>query len=582
MENKNDSSSLPDELWLKIFKNFHPIYDNVFNLALVCQQWRNIIIKAPDPCLWETVGVANVRNCYLDSPLLSRFTFILKNFGKYVKVLRLRRCHSYFTDALRSHARRLCSLRVLEIKGMTWNKKILKELSCYKTLKSLEIEAVGGDFDRTFREQDLCRLIENFPRLEQINLQYSTFKRETLGDIQDLVACRYSSRITDLQIERAKIEPLDLKEVVQNLQGLRSFTYGNDQIHGLPSIQCLALESKSIKEMNLFQIGDFAEFNFDLPNLQKLTINLSTSLQKLAVYASSLRILELVHCSELRKLSKVSSTSLHEVKIRRCSALSSSELIRFLVQNPDIKMLDLEVCFANLRLDQNSNPSLEKLSVFDSGCGLISLDIRCPKLRVLTFKKSLIHSSLLKVVAIKSDEMDKIVLKDVPHLRKAILNVGKIKHLELDFDRRVRQVKPASFTAINFQSNLTIGMLVFKKLNIRSIVVNKCYVKQAVMDLCNLDASLSDMLDHFHEIESLMLQNCHGPCQITVQNDSLKELHVSSCTSVLMDHINVLCPLLEQLCIHGTSILPSKKEIESTAKALKKVCPQLLDVKFSH
>ncbi|XP_031571863.1 uncharacterized protein LOC116305983 [Actinia tenebrosa] len=582
MESKSYSSNLPDELWLKIFKNFHPIYDNIFHLALVCRQWRNIIIKAPDPCLWETIELANIRNCYLDSPFLSRFTFILTNFGKYVKVLRLRRCHSYFTDALKGHARRLCSLQFLEIKGTSWNKKILKELSCYKTLKNIEIEAADGDLDRTFREQDFCRLIENFPRLDQISLQYSTFKRETLSYIQDLVTCRYSSRITDLQIERAKIDPLDLNEVVQNLQGLKSFTYGNDQIHGLPSIQCLALESKSIKEMNLFQIGDFAEFRFDLPHLQKLTINLSTSLQTLTVYAPSLRVLDLVHCSELRKLSKVSSTSLHEVKIRRCSALSSSELIRFLVQNPDIKKLDLEVCFANLRLDQNSNPSLEMLSVFDSGCGLISLDIRCPKLRVLTFMKSLIHSSLLKVVAIRSEEMDSIVIRNVPHLRKLILNASKVKHLELDFDRRVRQIKPASFTTIHFQSNLSIGMLVLKKLNIRSIVINKCYVKQAVMDLCNLDASLTDMLDHFYEIESLALQNCHGPCQITVQNDSLKELQVSSCTSVLMDHINVLCPLLERLCVHGTSILPSKKEVESTAKALKKVCPQLLDVNFSH
>jgi hypothetical protein len=383
-------------------------------------------------------------------------------------------------------------------------------------------------------------------------------------------------------MERAKIEPLELNEIVQNLHGLRSLTYGNDQIHGLPSIQCLALKSKSIKELSLFQIGDFAEFCFEFPHLQKLTINVSTSLKKLSVYAPSLRILHLMHCSELRKLSKISSTSLHELKIRRCSALSSSELIRFLVQNPDIKTLELEVRVVNLRLDQNSNPSLEKLCVFDSGAGLISLDVRCPKLRVLTFKKSLIHSSLLKVVAVKADEMDKVIIQDVPHIRKVLLNINEIKHLELDFDRRVRQIKPANFTTISFPSNINIGKLVFKKLNIQSIVINRCHIKQALLDSCNLDASLSELLCRFCDIQSLTLQNCYGPCQITIQNSSLKEIQVNSCASVLMDHIHVLCPLLERLCVHGSSFLPSKKEIESTGKALKKVCPQLLVVNFSH
>lgn len=582
MANEESINDLPDELWLNVFKCFHPVYDDIFTLSLVCKQWREMIISHPDPSLWEVIEISNTRHCYLDSPYIARFTYILKNYARFVKVIKLRRSNGYFSDVLSRYTKRLWSLQVLEISGMNWDKKILHQLPCCKTLRSIKIEAACEGQGSSFDKRDLAILIDNFPGLENVSLLYSIVNEPSLNKIQDITASCCGQRITELHLERAKVESFELSEIIQNLPGLQRLSFGNDQIHGLPSIQELQLMSKSIRELRLFQIGDYAEFSFNLPTLHKLCISFASSLKKLTVYAPSLRILNLNHCSELRKVSKVTCHSLDELTVRKCSSLNWPDLIRFLVRNPDIKSLKLEVSVVNLRLDQHCNPSLEKLQVLDSSTNLTCLDVRCPKLKVFKFKKSLMQPSMVKVIAIKSDELDEISIKDVPHLRKVILNVQQIKFLELDFDRRLHQVKPHHFSSIHFQPNSTVYKFVLKKLNLRSMTTNACEVTDVVVDACNLDIPLCEVLEQFHGLQYLTLQKSYGTCQIVVQNDTLRELRVNSCLSVMMDNIMVVCPALEKFHVHGSTILPTKKELEITAYELKRISPHLLAVNFSH
>ena len=79
--------SLPSELWLAIFKKFHPVYDDLFLLSVVCKSWHSLIITKPDPSLWKNIAVRNVRNCCLKNILLLRFKAILKRFGGHVKLI---------------------------------------------------------------------------------------------------------------------------------------------------------------------------------------------------------------------------------------------------------------------------------------------------------------------------------------------------------------------------------------------------------------------------------------------------------------------------------------------------------------
>ena len=576
--------TLPSELWLAIFKKFHPIYDDLFALSLVCKNWRSLIFANPDPTLWENVTLRNARNCSYESSVLIRFKTIIKRFGHFVKVIRLQKCHELFSEILLLYASSLSFLNTLEITGMSWSKRLLRELRCQKSLRNVCLEASLIP-DGIFNEDDLKYVVESFPQMKNLSLQYSVIKSDSANAIKEVVSSKYSSHITSLLLERARLEAIDLKDTVKKLQGLKKFSYGNDQIHGLPSIQQLQLTSKSLSEMDLFQIGDFAEFHFAFPHLKKLILNGCTSVCELDIDASSLRTLHLLLCVEVRNLNRISANSLHELKLRRCNALIPAELISLLVRNPDIKSLELEVYWASLRLDQHSAPSLENITIFDNGERLTLLEIRCPKLQHLLIRKSMTRSTILKAVSISSHDVNKVVLNDVPYLRKVTVDANTVKYLEVNFERRLDHVKPAEFTKLNFKNRscpVKISHLVLKRCNLKALVFSQCNVWHISLEYCNLDCPVSDLIQQCGVVESLTLRNCYGPCQLNLSSDHLREVHVVSCTSLLMDHINLACPSLEVLNVSGLSFLPSQEEVDNIASNVRELSPFLGTVKFSH
>jgi len=62
------------------------------------------------------------------------------------------------------------------------------------------------------------------------------------------------------------------------------------------------------------------------------------------------------------------------------------------------------------------------------------------------------RSTILKVVSVLSQNVKKIVLNDVPYLRKVSVDVDEVKYLEVNFERRLDLVKPAEFTKLNFRN----------------------------------------------------------------------------------------------------------------------------------
>ena len=165
--------TLPSELWLAIFKKFHPIYDDLFALSLVCKNWRSLIFTNPDPTLWENVTLRNARNCSYESSVLIRFKTIIKRFGHFVKVIRLQKCHELFSEILLLYASSLSVLNTLEIAGMSWSKRLLRELRCQKSLRNVFLEASLIP-DGLFNEADLKYVVESFPQMKNLSLQYSS------------------------------------------------------------------------------------------------------------------------------------------------------------------------------------------------------------------------------------------------------------------------------------------------------------------------------------------------------------------------------------------------------------------------
>ena len=582
--NNDFGVALPSELWLAIFEKLNPVYDDIFTLCLVCKSWRSIIFTNTDPSLWEKIIVKNVRNCSYDSAILGRFRTIIKLFGRFVKLIRLQKCHELFTEILLLYAPRLSFLTTLEITGMPWSKRLLRALSCQKSLGNVTLEG-SLILEGIFNEDDLQHIAESFPQVRNLCLQYSVVKPDWITTVRGVMMSKYNHLITCLELERARIDASDLRDSVKELKGLKKFSYGNDQIHGLPSTQQLHLNSKSLMEVELFQVGDFAEYDFVFPKLKKLTLNGCTSVCKLGIDASALRCLYLLLCVEVRKLNRITANSLHELKLRRCNALIPAELISLLVRNPDIKSLELEVYWSSLRLDQHSTPSLENIKIFDNGERLTSVDIRCPKLQHLMIKKSMTRSTILKAVSILSFDVKKIVVSDVPNLRKITIEADRVAYLELNFERRLDHVKPTEYTKLSFRSRmcqLKIKHLVIKKCNLKALVVSLCNVQHISLEYCNLDCPVGDLIQNCGMVESLTLKNCYGPCQLNLNSEHLKELHVVSCTSLLMDHINLACPSLVVLNVSGLSFLPSQEEVHFIASNVRELSPFLGSIKFSH
>ena len=574
---------LPSELWLAIFTKFNPVYDDLFTVSLVCKNWRSLIFTNPDPSLWENITIRNVRNCNYDNTILNRFKTIIKTFGRHVKLIRLQKCHELFAEIFLIYASSLSFLNTIEISGMPWSKRLLRKLRCNKSLKNVFLEASLVP-DGIFNEDDLQYIAESFPQVKSLSLQYSVIKPDSVSAVKEVVSSNYSRHITCLLLERARIDASDLKDSVKKLEGLKKFGYGNDQIHGLPSIQRLQLSSKSLQEVELFQVGDFAEFHFVFPHLKKLILNGCTSVCELNIDASALRTLHLLLCVEVRSFKRISANSLCELKLRRCNALIPAELISLLVRNPDIKLLELEVYWSTLRLDQHSTPSLENITIFDNGERLTAVDIRCPKLQHLLIKKSMTRSTILKAVSILSYDVNSIVLNDVPYLRKLTIDADTVKYLKVNFERRLDHVKPAEFTKLNFRNRshpVKIEHLVLKRCNLKALVFSRCSIQHISLEYCNLDCPVGDVIQQGGVVESLTLRNCYGPCQLNLSSEHLREVHVVSCSSLLMDHINLACPSLEVLNVSGLSFLPSQEEVDSIACYVRELSPFLGSVKFS-
>ena len=564
-----------------MFRNFHPIYEDLLILTHVCKQWRRLISLNPDPSLWQRLDIANIRNCQPSSVFLLRFHAVLTRFGRFVKFFRVRKCNDLFTDALLQHIGGLSSLQYFELSDVAWSRRLLRYFTCFKSLTTIILEASGLVDDERLTEEDLDFLADKFPHLTTLGLCYSTVKADTLRAVKDLVSSRCGKDITQLRLERSRMDSSDINDVIKELPSLRKMSYGNDQIYGLPSFQDLVLHSKSLEEMELYQIGDFAEFHFSLPGVRKLSMNSCTSLSKVAVWVPSLRVLDLSQCSELRSLKKISAGSLRKFKIRKCNLLSLAELLSFLVRNPDVKSLELEVPWVSLRLDQHSSPSLEALSVYGNRDFLTAINVRCPKLQSLQFQRAAFRPTALKSLAVLADALKDLSLLNVPHLRQVNLDVEQVCHLKIDFDRRGSQIKPGEFTKLKFRTSGTkIDELVLQNFNLESLVISNCTVQCLTLENCNLDHLLNKLLSRCGQVQVLTLRRCYGPCQLAICSKYLKEVHIDCCSPLLMEHINLCCPSVELLNVTGCPFLPNSNELSIFAHKVQKLCPLLQNVNF--
>ena len=60
----------------------------------------------------------------------------------------------------------------------------------------------------------------------------------------------------------------------------------------------------------------------------------------------------------------------------------------------------------------------------------------------------------MKTVSISSSDMKRIVVNDVPYLRKLVIDANTVQYLEVHFERRLNHVEPFEFTGSTTLSSL--------------------------------------------------------------------------------------------------------------------------------
>ena len=64
------------------------------------------------------------------------------------------------------------------------------------------------------------------------------------------------------------------------------------------------------------------------------------------------------------------------------------------------------------------------------------------------------RSTFLKTVSISSSDMKRIVVNDVPYLRKLVIDANTVQYLEVHFEKRLNHVKPFEFIGPTTLSSL--------------------------------------------------------------------------------------------------------------------------------
>ena len=87
---------LPNEMLVKIFSYFHPIYENLARLAVVCKKWTTIIENSL--LLWKHIHLDDNRHRHpdMENEYRKALCDCLVRFGRFVHCIRAEE-ETYFT-----------------------------------------------------------------------------------------------------------------------------------------------------------------------------------------------------------------------------------------------------------------------------------------------------------------------------------------------------------------------------------------------------------------------------------------------------------------------------------------------------
>ncbi|XP_078361029.1 uncharacterized protein LOC144645351 [Oculina patagonica] len=132
--------SLPNEVLAHIFAFFHPVYDNLARLSVVCKRWKDVIENTPS--LWKCIHFTRAYPLCVTE--YAKYRDVLRQclikFGHYITCLRDHPITRTFTDPyLRELLSHLPSLTCLDVPLLEWDPRFLQTLQCASILEELNL-----------------------------------------------------------------------------------------------------------------------------------------------------------------------------------------------------------------------------------------------------------------------------------------------------------------------------------------------------------------------------------------------------------------------------------------------------------
>lgn len=426
--------SLPNEVLAHIFAFFHPVYDNLARLSVVCKRWKDVIENTPS--LWKCIHFTRAYPLCVTE--YAKYRDVLRQclikFGHYITCLRDHPITRTFTDPyLRELLSHLPSLTCLDVPLLEWDPRFLQTLQCASILEELNLteylRSEPPEIQWLFQQpesleknfitpQHLQMVLLRFPRLKVLKLALDSiaFPPSTLIAFLDKVnltelelsgfgliptlpphiihnrdmclktiasSQRLAAVVTRLELRTCPLffTSDHLRIMLKLMKSLHHLFVGAGMVHR-DRKSLLSIESTSLLTLGLDGLSTLRMqcLRCNTPALREFQLANCLDLTAVFIYSKSLESMCLRNLANFHNL-KSTSTRLNHLELVACPAMPITTLRNFLKGHQTIRKLSIIGELTGLTLYGAMCPHLKVLNILLCQVPRLgSIKIDCPTL----------------------------------------------------------------------------------------------------------------------------------------------------------------------------------------------------------
>ena len=599
---------LPDEMLLKIFDCFHPVYGNLASHGLVCRKWNDVLKTSS---LWRHIHLED-DSSVVDS-LKSKYETIilscLKRFGRHVHCIRSEQ-ESYFLDPeLRTALSSLPNVRHLNVPVLAWTRVYIQSLQSAPHLKSITIDdfrnllvAGPGKVNKSslqrngLRIWDLKLLAQNFPGLEKLSLNICYYKlcRNELLPILDtlklkelklecvpfgmnrpmldrdespiklLVLSRHASILTLLEMCHLPLSMDDLILFLAHLKSLRHLTVGVIDVHRHSEESPTLLESQSLGVFVCYGLStpQNEKWMLVMPKLEVLVLSQCRALECFEARVAKRVLTFVVRDSFKLKSLSVACERIAQMVLEDCPSLDLRNFRHFLSRIPKIHRLEISQDWETLELEKPCSSQLRKLILRNVSVSMTKVRIICPSLWVFKCTGSLEPIKQRReypgcAFSIRAEHLKKVQINDV---------IG-VKRISLKSDSGLDFVQIGAVEPWEKPTKLLLRSKHIGEVNLRNVPLNRLQVcaskvNDLLIEQCDFTRGSPTLKMVCRVVRALRFVRCTGITEFTLGARNITTLSIDSCEE--LRHLNLRRAKVGRVRIENCPQLELESPVAST------------------